>query len=84
LRSAPSGCAGEVETRTRRQIVLRPTRPLSMMAEQITELEAQIATALDADPDGEIFRSFLRSRDFRHPRRHVASGVSRNWGVFGV
>ena len=44
-----------------------------MMAEQITELEAQIATALDADPDGEIFRSFLRSRDFRHPRRHVAS-----------
>jgi transposase len=63
LRSAPSGCAGEVETRTRRQIVLRLTRTLSVMGEQIRELEAEIADALDAHPDGEIFRSFFRSRD---------------------
>jgi transposase len=63
LRSAPSGCAGEVETRTRRQIVLRLTRTLSVMGEKIRELEAEIADALDAHPDGEIFRSFFRSRD---------------------
>ena len=63
LRSAPSGCAGEIETRTRRQIVLRLTRTLAVMGEQIRELEAEIADALDAHPDGEIFRSFFRSRD---------------------
>jgi hypothetical protein len=63
LRSAPSGCAGEIETRTRRQIVLRLTRTLAVMGEQIRELEAEIAAALDVHPDGEIFRSFFRSRD---------------------
>jgi transposase len=63
LRSAPSGCAGEVETRTRRQIVLRLTRTLAVMGEQIRELEAEIADALDAHPDSESFRSFFRSRD---------------------
>jgi transposase len=63
LRSAPSGCAGEIETRTRRQIVLRLTRTLAVIGEQIRELEAEIADALDAHPDGEIFRSFFRSRD---------------------
>jgi transposase len=63
LRSAPSGCAGEIETRARRQIVLRLTRTLAVMGEQIRELEAEIAAALDVHPDGEIFRSFFRSRD---------------------
>jgi transposase len=33
------------------------------MVSQIAELDAQIAQALDAHPDGEIFRSFFRSRD---------------------
>jgi transposase len=63
LRSAPAGRAGETETHARRGIVLRLSRTLKMMVEQIIELEAEIAQALDAHPDGEIFRSFFRSRD---------------------
>jgi transposase len=63
LRSAPTGRAGEIETRTRRQIVLRLTGTLQVMVEQIRELESEIADALDAHPDGEIFRSFFRSRE---------------------
>ena len=35
---------------------------LKVMVQQITELEAEISQALDAHPDGEIFRSFFRSR----------------------
>ena len=62
LRSAPAGRAGDVETRTRRSIVLRLTRTLQMMVEQIRELESEIAEALDAHPDGEIFRSFFLTR----------------------
>ena len=72
LRAAPAGRAGEVETRTRRQIVLRLTRTLAVMVEQIRELEAEIAAALDAHPDGDIFRSFLPLTRIRHLRRHVA------------
>jgi transposase len=63
LRSAAAGRAGEAETRARRSIVVRLVRTLQMMVEQITELEAEISQALDAHPDGEIFRSFFRSRD---------------------
>jgi transposase len=62
LRSAPAGRAGDVETRTRRSIVLRLTRTLQIMVEQIRELESEIAEALDAHPDGEIFRSFFLAR----------------------
>ena len=62
LRSAPAGRAGEIETRTRRGIVLRLTETLELMVEQISELEAEIAQALDSHPDGELFRSFFRSR----------------------
>jgi transposase len=61
LRSAPSGRAGELETARRRSIVLRLTRTLETMVEQIRELEREISEALDAHPDGEIFRSFFRS-----------------------
>ena len=40
------------------------------MVEQIAELEAEIAQALDSHPDGEIFRSFFRSRaSVSAPRR---------------
>jgi transposase len=63
LRSAPTGRAGEVETRTRRAIVMRLTRTLQMLAEQIRGLETEIGQALDAHPDGSIFRSFFRSPD---------------------
>jgi hypothetical protein len=63
LRSAAAGRAGEIETRRRRSIVLRLTRTLEVMVKQIGELESEIADALDAHPDGEIFSSFFRSRD---------------------
>jgi hypothetical protein len=63
LRAAPAGRAGEIETRTRRQIVLRLTSMLPVMVEQTRELESEIADALHAHPDGEIFRSFFRSRE---------------------
>jgi transposase len=62
LRSAPAGRGGPVETRTRRSIVLRLTQTLQIMVEQIRELESEIAEALDAHPDGEIFRSFFVTR----------------------
>jgi transposase len=63
LRSAPAGRAGEIETLRRRSVVLRLTRTLQVMVEQVAGLESEIAEALDAHPDGEIFRSFFRSRD---------------------
>src|ERR1019366_4673933 len=63
LRSAPTGRAGEIETRTRRQIVLHLTSTLQVMVEQIRGLESEIAEALRAHPDGEIFRSFFHSPD---------------------
>jgi transposase len=62
LRSAPAGRGGPVETCTRRSIVLSLTRTLQIMVEQIRELESEIAEALDAHPDGEIFRSFFVTR----------------------
>ena len=39
------------------------TRTLALMVEQISELESEIADALHAHPDGEIFSSFFRSPD---------------------
>lgn len=63
LRSAPVGRAGELETRRRRSVVLRLVGTLRVMVEQIAELESEITEALDAHPDGEIFRSFFRRRD---------------------
>ena len=63
LRAAPVGRTGELETRRRRSVVLRLVRTLEVMVEQIAELESEISEALDAHPDGEIFRSFFRSRD---------------------
>ena len=62
LRRAPTGRAAQVETMTRRQIVLALVATLQTMVAQISELDIQIARALDAHPDGEIFRSFFRSR----------------------
>jgi len=63
LRSAPSGRAGEVETRARRSVVLGLIATLQIMIGQIAGLESEIAQALDAHPDGEIFRSFFRRRE---------------------
>ena len=61
LRSAPTGRAGEVETRTRRAIVIRLVHTLQVLVEQIHGLETEIGQALDAHPDGEIFRSFFKT-----------------------
>jgi transposase len=63
LRSAPTGRAREIETRARRRIVLHLVRTLQVMVGQISELETEIAQALRAHPDGEIFRSFFHSPD---------------------
>ncbi|MGI8712213.1 MAG: hypothetical protein ACR2NR_03330 [Solirubrobacteraceae bacterium] len=62
IRRAPTGRAGQVKTTTRCQIVLALVATLQMMVTQIVDLDAQIARALHAHPDGEIFRSFFRSR----------------------
>lgn len=61
LRSAPGGRVGEIEMRRRRSIVLGLTRTLQVMVEQISTLESEIADAVASAPDGEIFRSFVRS-----------------------
>jgi len=42
--------------------VLALVATLQVMVAQIAGLDAQIARALDAHPDGEIFRSLFRSR----------------------
>src|SRR5450432_633044 len=63
LWSAPTGRCGEIEARTRRQIVLHLVRALQVMVDQISELEAEIAQALRAHPDGEIFQSFFHTPD---------------------
>jgi transposase len=63
LRSAAAGRAGESETCARRSIVIRLVETLQVMVGQIAELESDISQALDAHPDGEIFRSFFRSRE---------------------
>jgi len=63
LRTAPTGRAGETETRARRSVVARLVATLQIMAGQIGELESEISQALDSHPDGEIFRSFFRSRE---------------------
>jgi len=60
LRSAAAGRTGELETRARRSVVVRLVGTLQRMVTHITELEAEIAAALDAHPNGEIFRSFFR------------------------
>jgi transposase len=62
LRSAASGRAGEIEARTRRQIVPGLVGALQMLGEQIRELESEIAEQLHAHPDEEIFHSFFRTR----------------------
>ena len=59
LRSAPTGRAREIEIRTRRAIVSRLVGTLQVLVEQIHGLETEIGQALDAHPDGQIFRSVL-------------------------
>jgi len=60
LRSAPDGRAGEGEMTARRQVVLALVATLSPLVAQIRGLERQIATAVRAHPDGEIFLSLFK------------------------
>jgi hypothetical protein len=62
LRQAPAGRTGQLDTAARRQIVLALVGTLQTLVGQIAGLDAQIARALDAHPDGEIFRSFFVAR----------------------
>ena len=62
LRSAPEGRAGELEIRTRRQLVLALVALLGPLVTQIKQLERQIAQALEEHPDGELFRPLFRDR----------------------
>ena len=60
LRSAPEGCVGELELATRRQLVLTLVATLKQLGTQIKQLERQIATAIHAHPDGQIFLSLFK------------------------
>jgi transposase len=60
LRRAPSGRADELEADARRAIVLALVAALRPLVAQIRELTSEIAHAVRAHPDGEIFLSLFR------------------------
>ncbi|MCA1698739.1 MAG: IS110 family transposase [Actinobacteria bacterium] len=62
LRSAPQGRAGEIECQARRSVVLALVGALRALVAQISQLTREIAHALRAHPDGEIFLSLFRDR----------------------
>jgi transposase len=62
LRNGAEGRAGELETQTRRQIVLALVSALEPIVARISELTIQIRHALDAHPDGQTFRSLSSRR----------------------
>ncbi len=68
LRLAPEGRTGELEAEARREIVLGLVAALRAIVEQIKLLTSQIRGAIDAHPDGQIFRSL-----FRDPRSVVTA-----------
>ena len=63
LRSQPEGRAGKLESQTRRRIVLALVATLKPLAAEIKQLDRQLAAALRAHPDGQIFRSLFRGPD---------------------
>jgi len=62
LRQAPEGRVGEAEQAARRRLVLCLVHTLKTLLAQIKTLEKEIAAAVRAHPDGEIFLSL-----FKHP-----------------
>jgi len=60
LREAPKGKADSAETAARRVIVLGLVTALKPIVAEIKHLTSRIRTALDAHPDGAIFRSLFR------------------------
>ncbi len=70
---APTGRADEIETLARRQIVLGArARRCRQWSPRSPSSTPRSPSALEAHPDGEIFRSFFRSRDVGHLRRDAA------------
>jgi transposase len=66
MRSAPTGRAGQAESRARRAVVLGLVAALGPIVEKIRELTSQIRAALAAHPDAAIFRPL-----FRDPRTAI-------------
>ncbi|MFN0155402.1 MAG: IS110 family transposase [Gaiella sp.] len=60
LRTAPQGRAGEAELEARRAVVLALVAVLKPLVEQIRLLTSQIAGAIHAHDDGQIFLSLFR------------------------
>jgi transposase len=60
LRTAPQGRAGEAELEARRTVVLALATTLKPLVEQIQLLTSQIAGAVRAHDDGDIFLSLFR------------------------
>ena len=60
LREAPVGTAGDLEAEARRAVVLALVAILRPLVEQIKLLGSQIAGAVRAHPDGEVFLSLFR------------------------
>jgi transposase len=60
LRGAATGRVGELELATRRQLVLSLVATITVLNAEITQLETQIATAIDEHPDGAIFTSLFK------------------------
>ncbi|HWJ49649.1 MAG TPA: transposase [Solirubrobacteraceae bacterium] len=60
LRRAPEARVGELELRTRRQLVLSLVTTIKTINGQIKQLERQIATAMREHPDGAIFLSLFK------------------------
>jgi transposase len=63
LRRAPEGRVGETELGAHRQLVLGLVATLTTLVGQIKTLDRQIASAVRAHPDGEIFTSLFRGPD---------------------
>jgi transposase len=60
LRSAPVAALGEAEAEARRTAISGLVAVLSQIVEEIRRLGSEIAGAVRAHPDGEIFLSFFR------------------------
>jgi transposase len=63
LREGAEGRADELETQARRQIVLALVSSLEPIVKRISELTIEIRRALEAHPDGAIFRSLFIAKD---------------------
>lgn len=62
MRSAPAGRAGELETESRRAVVLGLVAALEPIVAEISQLTSQIRGALAAHPDQTVFAPLFRDR----------------------